>query len=291
LLIPQMILSGLLFRFDKLNDLISTKGKVPLVADFMASRWALEALAVYHFKNNSYEKPFYDYEKFEAQADFRSSFLTDELEKKRKFISENILSRNDSVKQIIRKDLEIIRISLKDDFFKRGLENLDMESPWTVGRYTQDVDRQLEEFLLAYRRFYQDVYNKAVAAREQLIYKMENDKTKPYNLNDYKNQYYNESLADLVKNISTKNRILEYKGELIQQINPIFLDPKNTGALNYRTHFYSPKKNLFNTTWDTYWFNMVVIWFMAAGFYVTLYFEWLRKFIDLFGKVNLPKKK
>ena len=215
----------------------------------------------------------------------------DELEKKRKFINENILSKDDSLKQIIREDLEIIRKSLKDDYFKRGLENIDMENQWTVGRYTTEFDRQLEEFLLEYKRFYQDAYNKAVAAREQLIYKMENDKATPYDLNNYKNQYYNESLADLVKNVSTKNRILEYKGELIQQINPIFLDPKNTGTLNYRAHFFAPKKNMFNKSWDTYWFNILVIWFMAAGFYITLYFEWLRKFIDLFGKVNLPKKK
>ncbi|MBX2964451.1 MAG: ATP-binding cassette domain-containing protein [Cyclobacteriaceae bacterium] len=291
LLIPQMILSGLLFRYDKLNELISAKGKVPLVADFMASRWAFEALAVYHFKNNSYEKPFYDYEKFESQADFRSSFLVDELEKKRKFINENILSKNDSVKQIIRKDLEIIRKSLQADFFKKGLEGIDIENEWTVGRYTKEFDRQLEEFLLSYKRFYQDAYNKAVAAREQLIYKMENDETKPYDLNQSKNRYYNESLGDLVKNINTKNRILEFNGELIQQINPIFLDPKNTGTLDYRAHFFAPVKNFLNTAWDTFWFNIAVIWFMAVGFYITLYFEWLRKFIDLFGKVNLPKKK
>ena len=52
LLIPQMILSGLLFTFDKLNEIISTKGKVPIVADMMASRWAYEALVVDQFRNN-----------------------------------------------------------------------------------------------------------------------------------------------------------------------------------------------------------------------------------------------
>src|SRR5690606_35738847 len=92
LLIPQMILSGLLFSFERLNDVISTKGKVPLVADMMASRWAYEALAVYHFKNNSYEEPYYDLEKMESQADFKGSFLVDELEKKRKFISDYVAS-------------------------------------------------------------------------------------------------------------------------------------------------------------------------------------------------------
>jgi ABC-type multidrug transport system ATPase subunit len=291
LLIPQMILSGLLFRFDKLNDLISTKGKVPLVADFMASRWAYEALAVYAFKNNSYEKPYYDYEKFESQADFKSSFLVDELEKKRKFISEHYQSTVDSVRWHVEKDLEIIRKSLKDDYMKKELGNLNVEETWTVGMYSPEVDKQLEEFFLAYKRFYQDAYNKAVAFREQLIYKKENDPAEPYSLNDYKNRYYNESLADLVKNVTTKDRILEYKGELIQQINPVFLDPVNTGPLNYRAHFFAPKKNLFNTQWETYWFNMTVIWFMAIVFYITLYFELMRKFIDLFGKVNLPAKK
>jgi ABC-type multidrug transport system ATPase subunit len=86
LLIPQMILSGLLFSFDKLNNVISTKGKVPVVADFMASRWAYEAMAVYQFKNNDYEEPFYRYEKEEAKADFKSAFMADELRNRNLFV-------------------------------------------------------------------------------------------------------------------------------------------------------------------------------------------------------------
>jgi hypothetical protein len=67
LLIPQMILSGLLFSFDKLNDMISTKGKVPIVRlTLMASRWAYEAIVVDQFMNNTYEKPYYDLEKIES---------------------------------------------------------------------------------------------------------------------------------------------------------------------------------------------------------------------------------
>ncbi|QOI97323.1 MAG: ATP-binding cassette domain-containing protein [Flammeovirgaceae bacterium] len=291
LLIPQMILSGLLFRFDKLNNIISTKGKVPLVADFMASRWAYEALAVYNFMNNSYEKPYYPYEKIESQADFRASFLADELEKKRKFIADNIQSNDDSVRKQMARDLEIIRNTLKDDYFKRGLEQVNLNEPWTLELFTPTFSTLLEEFLIAYRRFYQDAYNKAVAYREQIIFKKENEKGSAYNLNEYKNRYYNESLADLVKNVSTKNRILEYDGQLIQEINPIFLDPKPAGLLNYRTHFFAPKKYFLNIEFSTFAFNLLVVWAMAVFFYLTLYFELLRKFVNLFGKVNLPKKK
>ncbi|MFN3839448.1 MAG: ATP-binding cassette domain-containing protein [Cyclobacteriaceae bacterium] len=291
LLIPQMILSGLLFRFDKLNNIISSKDKVPLVADFMASRWAFEALTVHTFINNSYEKPYYSYEKIESQADFRASYLADELEKKRKLIEDNIGSANDSVRKQLASDLEIIRKTLKDDYFKRGLEQINLEEPWTLAVFTPSFNKTLEEFLLAYRRFYQEAYNKAVAYREQIIFKKENEEGSGYRQNEFKNSYYNESLADLVKNVSAKNRIMEYNGQLIQQINPIFIDPKPSGLLNYRTHFFAPKKFFLGIEFSTFAFNLLVIWGMAFIFYITLYFELLRKFVDLFSKVNLSKKK
>ncbi|MDL5048750.1 ATP-binding cassette domain-containing protein [Oscillatoria amoena NRMC-F 0135] len=206
LLIPQMILSGLLFRFDKLNNIISSKDKVPLVADFMASRWAYEALAVHNFMSNSYEKPYYRYEKIESQADFRASFLADELEKKRKFIEDNNESANDSLRNLLTKDLEIIRSTVKDDYFKRGLEQINLEEQWSLSLFTPSFSKVLEEYFVAYRKFYQEAYNKAVAYREQIIFKKENEEGSTYRLNDYKNRYYNESLADLVKNVSTKKQ-------------------------------------------------------------------------------------
>jgi ABC transport system ATP-binding/permease protein len=290
LLIPQMILSGLLFSFDKLNNIISSKGKVPIVADFMASRWAYEALAVYQFRNNSFLKPFYDYEKIEAQADFKSSFFVDKLEEKRKLVNEVINLKTDSAQRIATYNLELIRKSIKDDYYKKGLENLDLETPWSAATVTPAFSKTLEEYLHAYKQFYQTIYNKAVAAREKNIYEMENAKGSHYNLADYKNKYYNESLADLVKNVSVKERIVEYRGELIQQINPVFTELNPKGPLDYRTQFFAPKKNFFGITMDTYYFNLLIIWIATFGFYITLYFELLRKLISSSGKVNLSGK-
>jgi len=293
LLIPQMILSGLLFSFDKLNDLISTKGKVPIVADLMASRWAYEAIAVHQFTNNTYEKPYYDYEKYEAQADFRSSFLADELEEKRKFIADNMDEKSDSIKAILEKDLNVIRRSLQDDYFRKGLEKDLTEDHWALTKFTPDFNRKFEEFIKAYKKFYQEAYNKAVSKKEETIFNLENDKGTDYKMSDYKNRYYNESLADLVKNVSEKDRIIEFDGELIQQINPIFIEPKPSGPLDYRAHFFAPNKALFGARFSTYLFDVLVIWLMSALLYITLYFELLRKLIESFekvpGKVSLSK--
>lgn len=279
LLIPQMILSGLLFSFDKLNDLISTKGKVPVVADLMASRWAYEALAVHMFRNNAFEKPYYQTEQYETQADFRSSYLMGELDKKRKFIADHISDKDDSVRAVMTKDLGIIQEVLRADYFKKGIEP-DLSATWTLQTFTPEFNTRLEAFLASYKKFYQDVYNRAVSAKEAEMSKMEKDKD--YNLNAYKDRYYNESLADLVKNTSVKDRIIEHDGKLYQQINPVFIDPVPSSTLDYRAHFFAPRKNLFGTMVSTYLFNNLVVWTMTILLYVTLYFELLRRLINSF---------
>lgn len=290
LLIPQMILSGLLFSFDKLNNIISTKGKVPIVADMMTSRWAYEAIAVYQFKNNSYEQPFYDLEKIESQADYKSSFFIDKLIEKRKFIIDNIQSKDDSILQIISSDLELIRKSIKGDYFTKGLEKVNLNSPWSMKTLTPEFNTLLENYLAAYKQFYQGIYNKAVARREKIIYEMENGKGSDYKVYEYKNRYYNESLGDLVKNVSVKTRILEYEGELIQQINPVFADPKPKNLFDYRAQFFAPTKHFLGIQIDTFIFNILVIWLVSIVFYITLYFELLRKLINSFSGLNLPGK-
>jgi hypothetical protein len=109
-------------------------------------------------------------------------------------------------------------------------------------------------------------------------------------VNDEKNSYHNESLSDLVKNVSVKERLLEYDGKLIQQINPIFQAPHPAGLLDYRTAFFVPEKNLFGILISTFSFNILVVWAMALICYVALYLEWLRKIVEFFGNVSIPGK-
>ena len=52
ILIPQLIFSGVVFPFEKLNPDISSQDKVPVYGEIMASRWAYEAAMVEQFKAN-----------------------------------------------------------------------------------------------------------------------------------------------------------------------------------------------------------------------------------------------
>ena len=287
LLIPQMILSGLLFSFDKLNDLISAKGKVPIVADLMASRWAYEALAVDQFMNNEYESAYYDYEKKEANSDFKAAFLADELKARNAFITENLNSKSDSIQQLIRKNIGIIISTINGEV---GLEKVNVAKEFSLETYNDKVAMGLNMYIDSYKSHYQKVYNENTSLREKKMDWMEKNR---YNksIAEVKNESYNESLADLVKNVSTKDRLLEYKGRLIQQINPIFQDPNPKHIFDYRTAFFVPNKNLAGLTVPTFSFNLIVIWLMTLVLYLALYAELLRRFIEGFSKVNLPSKK
>jgi hypothetical protein len=283
LLIPQMILSGLLFSFDKLNELISNKAKVPLIADMMASRWAYEAMSVHQFKNNEYQLPYFEYERRESIADFKSAYLADELKKRNQFLLDNLDLKNDSIQKLVTNEKKIIYSQLRMEPYMAGIEKLDLKSMFSKDGYSQESGVLLDQYFVSYKKYYQEEYNKNADLIEK---KMAFYETKGVNILEEKNRFFNESMADLVRNSSVKDRIVEYKGRLIQTINPIFQLPHPAYRLDYRTAFFVPEKNLFGYFVSTYWFDLLIIWLMTVVCYILLYVEFLRKIIDFFNRIG-----
>ncbi|NPA67560.1 MAG: hypothetical protein GXO50_03015, partial [Chlorobi bacterium] len=58
----------------------------------------------------------------------------------------------------------------------------------------------------------------------------------------------------------------------------------------FRSHFYAPHKYFMGKTYDTFWFNLFVIWAMSVLLYIPLYYDHLRKIIEFFGNVKFSKK-
>jgi hypothetical protein len=112
-----------------------------------------------------------------------------------------------------------------------------------------------------------------------------------FDLNEEKNNYYNESLADLVKNVNTKERLSIVNNRPIQLIDPIFQTPNPIHPLDYRTGFFFPKKSFLGVQYSTYLFNSVAIWLMTLALYIMLYFGLLRKLLDSSGKVTFVNRK
>ncbi|MDZ7635551.1 MAG: hypothetical protein U5L72_14410 [Bacteroidales bacterium] len=60
------------------------------------------------------------------------------------------------------------------------------------------------------------------------------------------------------------------------------------GSRTGRAHFYAPLKMIGNIKISTLWFNMIFIWLMNILLYVTLYFNLLKKLLNLVERINIP---
>jgi ABC-type multidrug transport system ATPase subunit/ABC-type multidrug transport system permease subunit len=287
IMIPMMALGGAFFSFDKLNRAIGTPDKVPVVAELMASRWAYEALMVYQFKNNKYEKRYYAYEKALNFADFRTVYYLPEIEK---VLDETMgLYDKDSLGDIYEENIAMIYNTFKkESTLVKGIPD-DLISSINVENFDEDVAEDIRHYLKELSIYYGKILFRADSLRQAYINHLE-DSLPGYD-NRLKKRYHNERLADIVQKLTETHKILRYNDKLIQNYKPIFLEPEINGFFSFRTHFFAPHKVLFGKKFETYWFNVIVIWIIVLLLYPPLYYEHFKKAIDFFDDVEFDKFK
>ena len=82
LVIPQIVLSGVLVKYEKLNPRISSPSKIPLYGELMSTRWGYEALAVEQFTHNKYDEIFYSVNKAMSISEYKKNYWIKNLENK-----------------------------------------------------------------------------------------------------------------------------------------------------------------------------------------------------------------
>ena len=292
LIIPQMILGGAMFSFDKLNRIIGKADKVPLIAEFMASKWVYEALMVRQYKDNNFEKYFYEIEKKESIADFKQVYYIPELIEKVNICYKNLqetrnvetrhassLHSSSELSVAFATDISENLALLRNEIAKEKILPFEFINKLTVDSFNSFVAYNTKDYLKQLNQYYGKMFHQAMNEKEKIInYLLETD---PNLYRNKRNAYHNESVADIVKKVFEKNKIIQYKDKLIQQVDPIYQDPDVSGFFSFRSHFYAPKKHFMGKYFDTFWFNMLFIWLMTLILYITLYFEHLKKLINI----------
>lgn len=293
-MIPMMALGGAMFTFDKLNRTISSVGKVPLIAELMPSKWVYEALMVNQFKNNKLSKQFFEIEKQESQADFAKVYYIPALDEAVDEILKNNIPANDSLKDKREEDIQLLYNEISIQLKKAPEVAFEYIDSLKNNNFSEDMALLVKDYLERLDKYYGNSFHDAYTAREQYVnYYLSKGDGFYENL---KNTYQNESIEEIVKNVYEKNKMLIYHSRIIQQIDPIFLDPDETSYIGVRSHLFSPQKYFMGERYDTFKFNLIVIWIFTLVFYGLLYFEVLSKAMEasdklqiLFGKINFPK--
>ena len=288
LLIPQLILSGVVVRFDKLNPTIGNTATVPFVGDLMASRWAFEAGMVTQFKDNKFEQEFYFYDKVMASSDYQKVYFIPELETRLQYCLNNYLSDDQEAKSKVEKDLELIRNEIGKEAGEVKSEPLPWLSSLNPAKFDSAAFQQALTFLDNLKRVYTNRYNNADHEKEQKIASMTNTGEKEKEFEHFRESYRNETITDFVKNLSETHRIIEKDGKLIQKIYPIYKDPDPDHVIDFDAQFYMPAKHFLNRNIDTFYFNTGVIWSMSFVLAILLYFDVLRRIIDGISNLSTP---
>lgn len=288
LIIPQLLFSGVIVKFDKLHPWFASQSSVPLVGNVMASRWAYEAMAVTQFKENKFEKQFYQLNKNKSFAKWKKDYWIKDLETKVSDIKRNLDDK--SQKEQIAYDLTILKNEIEGEMkfvhgvAMKGIENL---TPEKINAVTLS---EAEKYLGILKQHYKNVFNDNEKKKDKLVQSLQKDSVAKKEFEDLKNTYTNESLENFVTNYTEFDYTVEENGHLVQKKELIYRDPYDQSF--FGAHFYAPRKKLFGKYVDTFWANALVIWMMTLLLAVTLYFDALRKILEGFGKIKLfPKKK
>ncbi len=277
LIIPQIILSGVVVSFDKLNPVITTEDKVPMIGEIMTSRWAFEGLAVHQFVNNDFERQFYPQDKIMAESEFKTTYLLPRLTADLEYANHHLHHGTDLEKKDAIYRLETVKNELTKELTKIGFDNFPQLGSLTEAGFTKKVHDEAIKFISDLKRYYYQRFNAANDEKNELLKSLTSTPEKEEVLNELRRDYENEAISFMVKNTATEHRILEHNNHLIQKIYPIYMDPEFTDhAMDFRAQFFQPNKHLAGKLIPTPFFNIAVIWVMTIFMFIALYFNWLK---------------
>jgi ABC-type multidrug transport system ATPase subunit len=282
LLVPMLLLGGAMIKFDDLHKSITKKVYVPLIGDFMVTRWAYEALMVEEFKSNKFEKPFFKYDMEISRTGWYNSFLLPMLKVK---VEEcRVAGKNPDFEEDARNNMRKLNFHLKDLASETGVHPGPWISALNYENFNESVSAQAKDYIdslaviiRARNKIFQDRRDSLV---NSIVNRMGDTEFQKLRVADY-----NETLADIVLNRLGTIKIYETDKKLIQKADPVLMRP---GSRYGRAHFYAPFKMLGNTVVDTLLFNTAAIWLMTIVLFVTLYFDGLKRFIYFLESLRIP---
>ena len=274
LLVPQILLAGVIVKFDKLHYKFASNIVVPIPGDLMASRWAYEALAVNQFSHNAYQKPLFEAEKLESNITYDLQFLipaiTNELE--------------DAIRYQGEQDNQNLYASLLT--IENALSSISLSTPYPhpermgMNQFSELAGKEAINWLKKYQsalRIHRDrIVREKDLLIDSLIYACGGSEA----YIQVKRTYSNDQLTNLVLNRNDLYKIVKKEGLLVRKMDPVYAYPV---LRNGRAHFFASVKILGNIYIPTLYFNILAIWIMTFILSLFLRFRLLKKLLEFSG--------
>lgn len=283
LIIPQLLFSGVIVKFDKLHPIFSQSNEVPWIGNAMASRWAYEALAVTQASENSHEKQFFALNQEKSSSGWMRDYWLPEMKNQL-----TVLNDSKSSKEAFNRAKRILLNEVEEECDKwtnlpkdKCLAALEASKP---NQYNASADSEVNGLLELLKKQYNKTFNEVSNQLDKEIAEMGDE-----NFQKSQNAFQNENLHDLVTNRSEVQKIIVTNDEILQKDDPIYIDPAGTRFLD--APFYTYKKYFFGIGISTFAANVIILWLMTIAMIITLYYDLLRIGLESLEKVKLPERK
>lgn len=255
LLIPQILLCGVVVKFDDLNRQAANENVVPFIGDLIPSRWAFETLTVEQFCNNAYNQSFFPIEKEKFLAQY---YRNVHLKEVRNLLTEIQLSDKDhKVKlQTIQNELRILARVAHINPYSKG-EN--------YNSYLDKVDEAL-----------QTRSDNFTALLDQEQKKIIQEKGADW-LNQLKKEHHNTAIEELVLNTTSSQFYKIANHRIYPKIGQIYLEPDNNWG---RTPFYSHEKKWLGYTFSAFTFNLLMLGLFGLFVIISIFAEFPGRYIN-----------
>jgi hypothetical protein len=150
--------------------------------------------------------------------------------------------------------------------------------------YNEFVADSIKSYLLKLKLHFRNKANEAIMKRQAVVELIQ----KEIGVDGYiklQDRYKNKRLDELVKNINNPPDIYETNTRLIRKTQPVFMIPDSRIG---RSQFYAPYKVLGEKKIPTLLFNLTAMWIMVVLFFIVLYFNLLKRFINWLESLRLP---
>lgn len=275
MLVPQLLLSGVIIDFNKMNASLSSYNKTPLIGDLMASRWSYEALAVNQYKNNAYRKVLFDEEQQKNDLGFEAFYWVPEIDK---YLRSYQIYKNESRTEEAAAVVPLLKNSFTDLFQEVKIEKDSIHRAFELigtAQFNSSWERVLTEYLDHAQQFYKKEYQAASDALEKkhdgLLAKFGGDTKR---LLAFRDRYTNKKMETLVRDKYSLHKTYLSHNRIFQGDEPIYRKPAQD---NGSAHFYASYKFVGDLKIDTILFDILILWVFTFLLLVSLYFDLLRK--------------
>lgn len=269
ILIPQILLSGVVVKYDKIHPFFGSERYVPVIGDLMPTRWTYEGIIVNQFKNNNFQSHLFNLEKSESKLSFllnvKLPLLENKIENLVYHISDHKTDPNSELVLLNHELIDILRI-YNDPGINPEIKEFNKDTLERYSNFFASVKKQISSDILILQ-----------LKKDSVFESIENTNSKQ-SLQELKKLNTNRTLYSL---ISRRQELREYiisGNRIIQLVDPVYQEPVHKLG---RTHFYAASKKIGNSQISTIAYNILICLIYIISLFVILIFELPKKIVNL----------